>query len=91
MTKVYSGILSITIDSFIELFDGAPLDKKIMEKSGCLKYKTLQLGNFPSQKYSRDNDGTNIIDKFQGLLWGSQVLSKSQCLIMEMDVILRKF
>ncbi|XP_057871325.2 C2 and GRAM domain-containing protein At1g03370 isoform X2 [Cryptomeria japonica] len=40
MTKVHSGTLPVSVDSFMELSEGALLDKKIMEKSGCLNYRT---------------------------------------------------
>lgn len=38
MSVVYSSVLSVPTDFFMELFSGNELDRKIMEKVGCLNY-----------------------------------------------------
>ncbi|XP_077214819.1 C2 and GRAM domain-containing protein At1g03370-like [Tasmannia lanceolata] len=38
MSEVYSSILSIPINSLMELFSGGYVDRKVMEKVGCLDY-----------------------------------------------------
>nr|GLL46920.1 C2 and GRAM domain-containing protein At1g03370-like [Ipomoea trifida] len=38
MSTVYSSVLSIPTDFFMELFSGNELDRRIMERAGCLSY-----------------------------------------------------
>ncbi|XP_031491799.1 C2 and GRAM domain-containing protein At1g03370 isoform X1 [Nymphaea colorata] len=38
MKEVYSSLQSIHIDALMELFDGGDLERKVMEKVGCINY-----------------------------------------------------
>lgn len=38
MSEVYSSSLSVTTSFFMELFSGGELDRRVMEKAGCLNY-----------------------------------------------------
>ncbi|GAV84876.1 C2 domain-containing protein/GRAM domain-containing protein [Cephalotus follicularis] len=38
MSEVYSSALSVPTSYFLELFNGGELDRKVMEKAGCLNY-----------------------------------------------------
>ncbi|KAH9322295.1 hypothetical protein KI387_016934 [Taxus chinensis] len=53
MTKVHSETLPFTVDSLMELFEGGLLDKKIMEKSGCLNYRTTPWETYKPKVYQR--------------------------------------
>lgn len=53
MTKVHSQTLPFSVESLMELYDGGPLDKKIMEKSGCLNYRTTVWEIYKQKVYQR--------------------------------------
>lgn len=40
MSLVYSSVLSIPMSFFMELFGGTDLDRKVMERAGCLNYSS---------------------------------------------------
>ncbi|KAL3519249.1 hypothetical protein ACH5RR_017398 [Cinchona calisaya] len=40
MSLVYSSVLSVPIGFFMELFGGNDLDRKVMERAGCLNYSS---------------------------------------------------
>lgn len=53
MTKVHSQTLPFSVESLMELYDGGRLDKEIMEKSGCLNYRTTAWEIYKQKLYQR--------------------------------------
>ncbi|KAL6602969.1 hypothetical protein ACP70R_043330 [Stipagrostis hirtigluma subsp. patula] len=42
MSEIFSSVLSVDVDSLMEMFSGGPLEHKVMQKAGCLDYSTTE-------------------------------------------------
>ncbi|KAK3134067.1 hypothetical protein QOZ80_6AG0544620 [Eleusine coracana subsp. coracana] len=42
MTEIFSSILSVDVESLMEMFSGGPLEHKVMQKAGCLDYSSTE-------------------------------------------------
>ncbi|KAG8087292.1 hypothetical protein GUJ93_ZPchr0010g9308 [Zizania palustris] len=53
MNEVFSSMISANVASLMELFEGGPLEMKVMDKVGCLKYSTTQWESDKPDEYER--------------------------------------
>ncbi|KAL4193406.1 hypothetical protein AMTRI_Chr06g176730 [Amborella trichopoda] len=53
MSKAYSASLPVSINSLMEMFGGGYLDRKIMDKAGCLNYTTTPWEAVRPEVYER--------------------------------------
>uniref|UniRef100_A0A0D9YNU8 C2 and GRAM domain-containing protein n=1 Tax=Oryza glumipatula TaxID=40148 RepID=A0A0D9YNU8_9ORYZ len=42
MSEVYSAVLSVDINSLMDMFSGGPLEHKVMQKAGCVDYSPTE-------------------------------------------------
>ncbi|XP_058112788.1 C2 and GRAM domain-containing protein At1g03370 [Magnolia sinica] len=75
MSEVYSSVLPIPANSLIELFNGGYLDRKVMEKVGCLDYSSTPWEFVKNDVYQRQ-----LCYKFDKHVsrYGGQVTSTQQ-------------
>ncbi|PPR99604.1 hypothetical protein GOBAR_AA21037 [Gossypium barbadense] len=53
MSEIYSTTLSVPISSFIEIFGGGEMDRKAMERAGCLNYSCSPWDSESADVYER--------------------------------------
>lgn len=53
MTEVFSSTISTNMASLMEVFEGGPLEMKVMEKVGCQKYSATQWESDKPNEYQR--------------------------------------
>ncbi|KAL6839471.1 hypothetical protein ACP4OV_030741 [Aristida adscensionis] len=44
MTEIFSSVISVDVESLMEMFSGGPLEHKVMQKAGCLDYSATEWG-----------------------------------------------
>ncbi|CAD6336339.1 unnamed protein product [Miscanthus lutarioriparius] len=42
MSEIFSSVLSVDVESLMEMFSGGPLEHKMMQKAGCIDYTATQ-------------------------------------------------